>query len=341
MISIKKLSSFSDLSVFEKENVPFFQTPFYLQTFARHFCEELNVVLLGIFNSERSEESSQDSVLVGYGAFENVDGIIKFLGMKKVLNGQEVTDYGDIYIKSKIKNQKLKIWFEVVNWFKENGFKKVELEYVSITNYELLITNKIQNTKYDIRYTPQEISSNISLPENWETYVTQLEYKNRRELKRKINRLEKETGEMNIIKCFKSFNVIQKSNFQEFVRLHKLSQKEKENFMTKGMEEFFWDLINIKNNNWHAVLNFLQIQGQNVAVILTFENEKLGESLAYNSGYDPKFNFYSPGILVHALKIKELIGKNFKKYDFLRGEERYKFDLGASKQQLYKVNITI
>ncbi len=356
MIKVKKLNSFEDLSGFDFSSVNFFQAPEYLKVFIKHFCKAEDVIILGIYEGldfrfhgndmdwqgDDREEGGNDGVLVGYGCFENDDGTIKFLGMKKVLGEQEVTDYGDIVMNlefrihnSEVDREKIysSAWEAIFNWFKESGFKKVELDYI---NYELRIKN------LELRIEEQEVAPYLDLLESWEKYVESLEYKNRRELRRKINRLKKEKHEFYSFRCFETSKLSSedlKQYFQEFVRLVKLSEQEKEKFMTREMEDFFCDLLNLKTAAWQIVLNFLQIDGKNAACILTFENGE--DALGYNSGYDPEFLFYSPGFLAHAFKVKQLIENKFKKYDFLRGKERYKFDLGAKEKKLYKTTVLL
>lgn len=356
MIKVKKLNSFDDLSGFDFSSVNFFQTPEYLKVFIKHFCKAEDVIILGVYESldfrfhgndidwqgDDRKEGENDGVLVGFGCFENDDGTIKFLGMKKVLGEQELTDYGDIVMNlefrihnSEVDREKIhsSAWEAIFNWFKENGFKKMELDYI---NYELRIKN------YELRIEEQEVSPFINLSESFEKYVEGLEYKNRRELRRKMNRLKKEKNELYSFRCFETSKLSGedlKQYFLEFVRLVKLSEVAKEKFMIKEMEEFFWDLVNLKSGVWQVVLNFLQIDGKNAACILTFENGI--DSLAYNSGYDPEFLFFSPGLLSHAFKIEQLIEAGYKKYDFLRGKERYKFDLGAKEKKLYKTTVLL
>lgn len=323
MLQVKKLSSFETLAGFDFSSVGFFQTPEYLKIFIKHFCKEEHVILLGVYENDQ---------IVGYGVFENVEGVAKFLGMKKVLNGNELTDYGDIVISKSVRFPEA--WSTILEWLGENGYKRVELDYTK--NFQAPIS------KFQTEVVEQEVVPFLDLPSGWEEYINNLEYKNRRELRRKMNRLDKEKPGMNLYRCFETSNMPEselKEKFQEFVRLIKLSERDKEKFMTKEMEEFFWDLVNIKNCTWKPVLNFLQIDNKNAAVILTFENGLF--SLAYNSGYDPEFNYFSPGLLSHAFKIRDLISKNYKKYDFLRGKERYKFDLGGKEEKLYKIDISL
>lgn len=364
MLQVKKLTSFDDLNGFDFSSVGFFQTPEYLQIVIKHFCKEEDVILLGVYDEEK---------LIGYGCFEAIKGqtqwsapttkntnldvgvdprvdppVIKFLGMKKVLGNQEVTDYGEIVLPrihegTKTRIQGEEILEKILEWFRENGFKKVELDYTK--KFQVPISN------FQTETVEQEVAPNIQLPESWEKYVENLEYKNRRELRRKMNRLENEKTGKYLFSCVDtSIQTTEelKKYFDEFVGLVKLSESVKEKFMTQAMEEFFWDLVTINrgrdaqsrvSTTWTPCLNFLQIDGRNSATILTFENGV--ESLAYNSGYNPEFIYFSPGFLSHAFKIKELIGRGFKKYDFLRGNERYKYDLGAKEKKLYRISVTV
>jgi len=44
-------------------------------------------------------------------------------------------------------------------------------------------------------------------------------------------------------------------------------------------------------------------------------------------------------LLLHAYKIKDAIEKRKKTYDFMRGTERYKYDLGGKDMKLYKIEL--
>ena len=57
----------------------------------------------------------------------------------------------------------------------------------------------------------------------------------------------------------------------------------------------------------------------------------------YNSGFDPAYNNFSSGLLNHAFAIKRSIEKKYDVFDFMRGNERYKYDLGGIDTQLYTV----
>lgn len=275
-----------------------------------------NIFLLGFYDEEKN---------IGYGAFEKIDDKAIFLGMKPVLNGQEVTDYGDIVLHPSFQNNHKEIWDEIKKWFSQNKIRSIQLDYVrgDSKTYELFKDHASEQT----------IAPYIILPKTWDEHLKSLDRVDRKELKRKLRRLEI------ISYMYRSIDKSIQSDFDEFIRLHKSSSGEKDEFMTDGMKQFFWDLITVEKNGWRINLSFLQIEEKNTSAILSFENET--NILGYNSGYDSSFNYYSVGLLLHAFKIKEAIEKGKKIYDFLRGTERYKYDLGGKDMKLYKIEVIL
>ena len=49
----------------------------------------------------------------------------------------------------------------------------------------------------------------------------------------------------------------------------------------------------------------------------------------------------SPGIVINDLIIQKLISENMSFFDFLKGTERYKYDLGGNSVQLYDLMMNI
>lgn len=315
MITIKRLKSFSETSLDFPLTNPF-QTLWYLDIFTKHFCTTENIFLLGFYDGEKK---------IGYGTFEKINNKIVFLGMKHVLNGQEITDYGDIVLDPTPQNNHKEIWEEIKKWFSQNEIRSIQLDYVreDSQTYGIFKDNASKQT----------IAPYIALPGVWDEYLESLDRVDRKELKRKLRRLE------TVQYTYRSIDTSTQADFEEFVRLHKLSSGEKDQFMSDLMKQFFWDLITVEKKDWKTNLSFLQIEGKNASAILSFENQS--ELFGYNSGYDPSFNYYSAGLLLHAFKIKEAIEKGKKTYDFLRGTERYKYDLGGKDMNLYKIEIEL
>ncbi len=310
MIETKTIS-FHELGILGFDCLPF-QTKWYFKIFQRHFVSEQNILIAGIY---------ENNALIGYGGFEKMDNQVLFLGMKPVLNGQELTDYGDIVTDEFHKDRVGEIWPTVLRWLKKNGSSHFQLDYVreDSQTYEMF-KNQAQ---------PQAIAPYIDLLQTWDGYLLALDRVERKELKRKMKRLDTISHE------FECYTEISRESFEEFVRVHKLSSREKSIFMSEEMKQFFWDLVSCGKSQWQTNLCFLTIEDKYAAGILTFENDT--KILGYNSGYDPSFNYYSAGLMLHAHKIREAIDAKKTKYDFMRGGERYKFDLGGKKLQLYKI----
>jgi CelD/BcsL family acetyltransferase involved in cellulose biosynthesis len=82
----------------------------------------------------------------------------------------------------------------------------------------------------------------------------------------------------------------------------------------------------------------LRINGRPAAAVLCFD---AGSYLyMYNSGYDPEFSGLSVGLVSKALCLRWAIENGKTGIDFLRGDEPYKYDLGAADQQIYSLHVT-
>lgn len=285
-----------------------FQTKEYQEIFARNFCKE------------------EDVVWTDYGGFSVKDGVVKFLGMEKVLGGEEVTDYGDISVE---KNGYGKAWRELFKLFRNKGCNRLQLDYVREDSQTFEYFYRVQGPSPKL----QEVAPYIDLPESWEEYLISLKRKYRKELRRKIKRLEEQNS---FYQCTKETI---KEDFEEFVRLHRLSDSEKNKFMTDKMKVFFQEVKAMNVVGWQSHLCFLKLDKKVVAGVMTFESDD--EVWLYNSGYNPEYSYYSVGLMLKAYKIKKAIEKGKKRFDFLRGDERYKYELGAKDKKLYKINVRL
>jgi len=105
--------------------------------------------------------------------------------------------------------------------------------------------------------------------------------------------------------------------------------------MGEKMKKFFLDVVNNDSYPWEKRLCFLEMEGKRVAATLSFQNDD--QVLLYNSGFDPEYSYFSVGFLLKAYLLKKSIEEGRKIYDFLRGEERYKYDMGGQDLNLWKI----
>lgn len=101
------------------------------------------------------------------------------------------------------------------------------------------------------------------------------------------------------------------------------------------MRVFFADLLQTLDPKL-VILSFLKKGKEFIAATITFEYNR--RVYLYNSGYNLNYGHLAPGLILKAYLIKNSIEKGFEVYDFLRGTERYKYDLGGVDCALYTMN---
>ena len=204
--------------------------------------------------------------------------------------------------------------------------KKLSLDSL---HYEQVkeITASLKTSSIKIAKNDQVV--NLVLPQSYEEYIDNLPRKKRHELKRKKSRFYKQYPNTEL-KESKDIEI-----FDSFVALHKTAGGEKGSFMKDDVVSFFRSLLNL--NGWK--IYYLEIDNVIAACCFVFEDGS--GSYLYNSSKNNSFNEVNPGIIIIDKIIEKLIVKKFNFFDFLKGTERYKFDLGGTATQLYDVEITL
>jgi len=311
------------LRLFYQETSSPFQSLSYIKLFSQNFCNWENVYILKITDNKK---------VVAILALEKIATQTILIGMKPVLGKEEITDYGDIIVASDYQSNSdlyLKIWKTVFLYLKTQQIDVLQLDYLKQDSLIFNFFNKLPQANIK----EAEVAPFINLNQSWDSYLTSLKRVERKELKRKIKRLE--------IQNFKlvELDYVKKEDFDDFIRLHRLSDDTKEKFMSEEMASFFWQVSQINYSLWKAKLWFLEIDNKKVAAIMGFISDN--RLLMYNSGFDPAFSYYSVGLLSHALIMQKYFNSKYQIYDFMRGSERYKYDLGAKNLQLYRVNLNL
>jgi CelD/BcsL family acetyltransferase involved in cellulose biosynthesis len=177
--------------------------------------------------------------------------------------------------------------------------------------------------------------SGIDLPGTWDEYQALLNKKDRHELRRKIRRMDSQTE-------WKWYSVTEpaevKERLGEFITLMRQSRADKDEFMTPEREQFFYNISQRMAEMGQLQLYFLDMDGSTVATSLCFDYG--GSRLLYNSGYDSEYAYYSIGLILNAMCLKDAIEQGLTYFDFLRGPEPYKAHLGGQQRNLYQMVVT-
>ena len=180
--------------------------------------------------------------------------------------------------------------------------------------------------------TLEDVCPLIQLPGSFETYLQEiLSKKQRHEVRRKLRRIEEEAA-VRWYAVDGSADLARQTD--AFIHLHRLSKDEKESFMTPEMEAFFREAIRVMHQAGWLYLAFIEINGAKAAAMLGFIYD--GRLLVYNSGYDPaSYAELSPGIVLTARIIEDAIQRGLRVFDFLQGNEIYKYRFGAQDTAVY------
>ncbi len=182
----------------------------------------------------------------------------------------------------------------------------------------------------------EDVCPIIPLPPTWDDYLAMLDKKQRHELRRKIRRAE---GAAQVEWYMTADPDRLSGDVEAFFDLHRNSSPDKQDFMSEpAMQSFFHEVARFSLARGWLELSFLLIDGQKAATMLCFAYNN--HTLVYNSGYDPqRFRHLSPGIVLLGYHIQDSIAKGRTAFDFLRGDEVYKYRFGGQGSEVFRITI--
>jgi CelD/BcsL family acetyltransferase involved in cellulose biosynthesis len=175
----------------------------------------------------------------------------------------------------------------------------------------------------------------LSLPSSWDAYLASLSGKHRHELTRKIRRFEREVPDGRVVVVHTATDV--GARLGDFLALHRASRTGKAKFMDARMETFFRAAIPALAARDGVRLWLLEAGGAPIASFICLEwDDTVG---LYNSGFSPGRAALSPGLVLLARVIQDAIVRRRARFDFLRGEERYKLEFEPTLEDVVRVEI--
>jgi len=175
-----------------------------------------------------------------------------------------------------------------------------------------------------------ETCPTIVLPPEWNAYLATLRGKDRHELRRKIRRAEN-AAELDYRVTGRPEQLGE--DLETFIALHRMSQQDdKQGFMTPAKVAFFGDMAHQLWSEGWMELAFLYADERPIAGLCCMTYG--ATYAAYNSGYHPGYGSLSAGIVLFADRIRSAIHRGYAAFDFLRGNESYKYRFGASDRPL-------
>jgi CelD/BcsL family acetyltransferase involved in cellulose biosynthesis len=250
------------------------------------------------------------------------------------IGSADVCDYLDFVITPGRERDFFKI---LLDDLREKGIKKLDLR--PLRPDSTVVTQLVSVAKkrgHKVTCHPEDVSLELDLPPTWNGYLAILNNKQRHEVRRKLRRLWA-AGNVEH-HCVEVSREVE-DYLDTFLKLFSLSKDEKASFMDAKMESFFRSLARAMAEIGLLRLGVLQLD--NVPVAMTIGFDYNDSHYLYNSAYDPQFSDLSVGLLCKVLCLKESIEKGRKKWNFLKGGEPYKYQLGGQEVPLYSCQITV
>jgi CelD/BcsL family acetyltransferase involved in cellulose biosynthesis len=172
--------------------------------------------------------------------------------------------------------------------------------------------------------------------ESWDEFLATLDKKARHEIRRKMRRAAT-VGELTIEVGPPSEEAV-----EDFIRLH--TQRFGETGLFPQNEGGTRSLTFVRRlaeleraEDGGGIMHVARVRcgGRLVYVLVAFDD---GQTVyMYNGGIDPEAVNTSPGVTGAGLYFQDRIAAGRRRFDFLRGQERYKYEWGAVDEPIYRV----
>lgn len=164
----------------------------------------------------------------------------------------------------------------------------------------------------------------IPIPDSIENFLKGYSRNFRKNLKRSLRKLQRDYGKVEL-KDYRDLGSLE-DMMNLFFNLHQkrwVSKKGPGAFKTQRVRDLFLDRAKLFAEKGWFGLFFLIVDEKPVAAKYVLEHNK--KMYGCLSGFDPAYSSYSLGSLLLLKVIENCVEREFKEYDFMKGDELYKF----------------
>ncbi len=248
----------------------------------------------------------------------------------------EETDYLDMIVRAEDVEE---AWTAVFDILHNDQFP--EWEHIGLCNIPAhsptrrIVAKTADKHGLAFQETLQEVCPVVPLPTSYDAYLAQLVSKQRRELKRKQRRAK--GSEVQFVTITDEAEL--ETAVNDFLHLLQTSMHEKRDWLTDGRRAVFHDTARAALKDGILQLMFAEVNGVRGAALFNFDyNDRIW---VYNSGIDTsQFKSLSLGIVLTSRAIETAIDNGRSKFDFLRGNEPYKYRFGATDTEIFRLQVS-
>lgn len=267
--------------------------------------------------------------LVAIAPFYLLDGVLYFNGCT------EETDYLDIIALPDTVDAAWDAVFACLCQADFADWQALDLCNVPDASPSRVILERIAATRgFSFADAVQEVCPVIQLPQTFDDYLEQLDKKQRHEVRRKLRRAE--GADVRYVVADDPATLA--ADVDEFLDLLQKSTPEKAAWLNAPRRAVFHTVAAAGLADGTLQLLFAEVDGQRAAALFNLDYKN--RIWVYNSGLDPAaFGYLSLGVVLTAHAIDRAIGAGRAEFDFMRGNEEYKYRFGARDTTVHRVYI--
>jgi CelD/BcsL family acetyltransferase involved in cellulose biosynthesis len=197
----------------------------------------------------------------------------------------------------------------------------------------------VRARELSIRLEREDVCPVVHLEADWHAQLAGLGKKSRHEIRRKLRRAERE-GPVEL-----RYLPLVAASADSFIRLHQ-ARWGADGLFADGEDgdrsrRFLRRIVELESAADAAArfhLGEVSVDGRVVHALAGFEDRET--CYFYNAGLDPEARDLSPGVVGTAAYLRDRIERGDRRFDFLRGDEPYKYEWGAEDTSLLRLVIT-
>jgi len=295
-----------------------FSTWAWLSIWWKHFGRDKRLLLL---------LAEEDGEIVGiaplmysvHRAFGLRQGRIEFIGTRELANARFIgtpdSDYNDFIVKEK-NEECIKLFIDYLNNLREK-WDCIDLMDIPESSPSLKLLGKTSGCVKPVHECPY-----ISLPKSYDAFLSSLNYKKRKNIRRASRSLEKDF-KVDFVDC--SGTQYFAEGIESLIELHQRRWESKGFcgvFGDQRSRSFHMDVARSFAEKGWLGLYLLKVFDHPVAAHYGFKYRS--KFYSYVTGFDPRYSKYGVGSLLAANIIANCIQDGLVEFDFLRGTEEYK-----------------
>jgi CelD/BcsL family acetyltransferase involved in cellulose biosynthesis len=179
------------------------------------------------------------------------------------------------------------------------------------------------------------LTARVPLAPTWEEYLARLSGHDRKEIRRKLRNAQTKADAQLVVAGSEDEVRAALDNVFAYMRQAGGSKGMKAQWTYRPM---FKRATAGLTATGRIKVYILKLEGRDAAGLICFPSKD--GPLLWAAGYDNAMCKWSPGIVLFAMAMQRAIAEGAQYFDLLRGQQRYKHELGAIESPIYRITLT-